>query len=167
MDKPVCSCCGCWMDAPGVCVGCWAHQRDERPCDQSSQPSWPMRPMTADRSLGPEATRRAMRDGGGLVARVLTGSASYDEAQDVVVKLSNERMALRTYLYRMFAAIDDADERLMRLLAGRKDAWGLIDQIEDAKQAYTDYLDGWPAALAAMEVIEHSESVRRAKEAEG
>lgn len=166
MDEPKCSCCGDWMDAPGLCAGCWAHQRDGLPCDQGSQPS-PSWPMSAAGSLGPEATRRAMRDGGGLVARVLTGSASYAEAQDVVVKLANERMALRTYLYRMFAAIDDADERLMRLLAGRKDAWGLIDQIEEAKQAYTDYLDGWPAAMSAMEVIEYSESVRRAAEAEG
>ena len=117
--------------------------------------------ITAATSRGPDAHRQAMRQGG-MVAWVLKGEASYDEAQDIVVKLANERMALRTYLYRMFAAIDDADERLMRLLAGRKDAWGLIDRIDDAKRAYADYLTEWPAAMSAMEVIEHSEAVARA-----
>lgn len=34
--KAGCSCCGCWVEAPGRCSACWTHQRDGLPCDQ-----WP------------------------------------------------------------------------------------------------------------------------------
>lgn len=30
-----CSCCGCWIDAPGLCAACWTHDRDGLPCDQA------------------------------------------------------------------------------------------------------------------------------------
>lgn len=32
-----CPCCGCWMEAPGLCSACWTHQRDELPCDQPEE----------------------------------------------------------------------------------------------------------------------------------
>ena len=94
------------------------------------------------------------------VTRVLTGDATYDEARNLVTALVNERMALRTYLYRMFAAVDAADGEIMRLLAGRTDAWDLADQIDTAKAAYSDYLSQWPNALPAIEAIEASEAAR-------
>lgn len=96
------------------------------------------------------------------VSRVLSGSATYDDARSLVVDLVNERLALRTYLYRMFAAVDLADAEIMRLLAGRTDAWELVDQIEKARQSYADYLTGWPDALPAIEAIEASETHREA-----
>lgn len=96
------------------------------------------------------------------IARVLTGDATYDEARALVTHLVNERMALRTYLYRTFSAVDAADAEIMRLLVGRTDAWDLTDQIDKAKEAYGNYLTEWPDALPAIEAIEASEARRQA-----
>jgi hypothetical protein len=63
------------------------------------------------------------------------------------IDLLNERLYLRATVYRLWRALCEIDGEAMTLLAGRTDAWPLIDAVEKAHAAWAQLVEAYPEML--------------------